>query len=208
MAFFDQFYEETPVQKLLNKGEELTLEELLDCENLLQEIKTHNDQALAFFTRQETVQKMFGYIFNENLSADPSVVRYAFLSCELFACETDSLFKFIASEDVLMQELMDVLKRPAPLLPRIVMPFIRTFRTIVQQQPMLATEFLRRTDQVTAFFPHLQSNEMGTIVLKLLEAHDEDENLTFQRWWLEHGLLEELQRCVGPTAASTEVRVH
>ncbi len=79
----------SPLNDILEK-ESFTLEELLQEDELLQEVKSHNHRLIEFLSQESTVMKILEYIVTTPPEEDADDIRnfkYPYMSCEILCCE-------------------------------------------------------------------------------------------------------------------------
>jgi hypothetical protein len=112
------FHTVSAVETILDK-ESFTLEELLDEEEILQEVKSQNKKLLDFLTLPPTLLKLFEYITIEAPEdADPKRrFKYPFLACEILCSEIWTITESIYRDESLLDVLFAFLDQPPPLSP-------------------------------------------------------------------------------------------
>ncbi|KAF5770187.1 putative SIT4 phosphatase-associated protein family [Helianthus annuus] len=108
----------SPIESVLDK-ENLTLEELLDEEDIIQECKTLNSRLINFLRDRAQVEQLLRYIIEESQECVDSkrTFKFPFVACEIFTCEIDVIFKTLVEEDELMNLLFSFLEPTRPHSP-------------------------------------------------------------------------------------------
>ena len=100
------FHSSSPIDSLLDKSS-VTLEEILDQEQVLQETKGKNEKLLNFISKPEIIKQLLNYLRQNS--------KYSFQTIEILSCEVEmfytNLFKnleilkefwtFLDSEEIL-----------------------------------------------------------------------------------------------------------
>ncbi|KAJ0704540.1 putative SIT4 phosphatase-associated protein family [Helianthus annuus] len=108
----------SPIELVLDK-ENLTLEELLDEEDIIQECKTLNSRLINFLRDRAQVEQLLRYIIEESQECVDSkrTFKFPFVACEIFTCEIDVIFKTLVEEEELMNLLFSFLEPTRPHSP-------------------------------------------------------------------------------------------
>ncbi|KAI4383801.1 hypothetical protein MLD38_009599 [Melastoma candidum] len=100
----------SPVEAILDR-ENFTLEELLDEEEIIQECKALNSRLINFLRDRAQVEQLLRYIIDEPQedAEKKRAFRFPFISCEIFTCDIDVIFKTLVEEEELMDMLFSFL---------------------------------------------------------------------------------------------------
>ncbi|KAI8343547.1 SIT4 phosphatase-associated protein-domain-containing protein [Chlamydoabsidia padenii] len=90
------FHNPSAVDTLLER-EDVTLEEILEEEELLQEAKSHNEKLINFLCQPVICEKLLYYITANDLE-EGQKFKYPFLASEIIACEIPQLIDMIILE--------------------------------------------------------------------------------------------------------------
>ncbi|XP_024982545.1 serine/threonine-protein phosphatase 6 regulatory subunit 3-like isoform X2 [Cynara cardunculus var. scolymus] len=101
----------SPIEAILDK-EHLTLEELLDEEDIIQECKALNSRLINFLRDRVQAEQLLRYIIEEPQEGADSqrIFKFPFIACEIFTCEIDVIFKTVVEEEELMNLLFSFLE--------------------------------------------------------------------------------------------------
>ncbi|XP_010510632.1 PREDICTED: serine/threonine-protein phosphatase 6 regulatory subunit 3-like isoform X1 [Camelina sativa] len=105
----------SPVESILDK-DSFTLEELLDEEEIIQECKALNSRLINFLRDRAQVEQLLRYVVEEPQDDADSkrAFKFPFISCEIFTCEIDVIFKTLVEDDKLMDLLFSFLEPNRP----------------------------------------------------------------------------------------------
>ncbi|XP_073058501.1 uncharacterized protein [Primulina eburnea] len=105
----------SPVEAILDK-ENVTLEELLDEDEIIQECKALNVRLINFLRERTQVKKLIQYIV-EDASEDADkewTFKFPFVACEIFTCEVDIILNALVEDEELMDLLFSFLDSRRP----------------------------------------------------------------------------------------------
>ncbi|XP_011085212.1 serine/threonine-protein phosphatase 6 regulatory subunit 1 isoform X1 [Sesamum indicum] len=105
----------SPVDTILDK-EHFTLEELLDEDEIIQEVKALNGRLISFLQEKSQVNQLVQYIVEEapEDAKKPRIFKFPFVACEIFTCEVDIILKALVEDDELMDLLFSFLDPGRP----------------------------------------------------------------------------------------------
>ncbi|KAI8330479.1 SIT4 phosphatase-associated protein-domain-containing protein [Chlamydoabsidia padenii] len=105
------YHNPSAVDTLLDR-EDVTLEQVLEEEELLQEAKSHNQRLINFLCQPTNCRKLLYYITADDLE-EGQKYKYPFLSSEIIACEIPQLVDMIVLEQKeLLETFWQYLDRP------------------------------------------------------------------------------------------------
>ncbi|XP_043192115.1 serine/threonine-protein phosphatase 6 regulatory subunit 3-like isoform X2 [Amphibalanus amphitrite] len=124
------------VAELLNK-EDVTLEELLDEEDIIQECKAQNSNVIDFLVQPEVMMALVSHMVTE---PDPtgdvaSQYRYANMASEIVTCNVPAIIDQLAGERPLLRRLYSLLECEPPLNPLLASYFSRTLALLIVRRP-------------------------------------------------------------------------
>ncbi|KAM7500499.1 hypothetical protein LguiA_024913 [Lonicera macranthoides] len=101
----------SPVETILDK-ENISLEELLDEDEVIQECKALNSRLINFLRERTQVEQLIRYIVQEapNDAEKRRTFKIPFVACEIFTCEVDIILKALVEDEELMNLLFSFLE--------------------------------------------------------------------------------------------------
>eukprot|EP00600_Ochromonadales_sp_CCMP1393_P004849 CAMPEP_0174967212 /NCGR_PEP_ID=MMETSP0004_2-20121128/7459_1 /TAXON_ID=420556 /ORGANISM="Ochromonas sp., Strain CCMP1393" /LENGTH=1048 /DNA_ID=CAMNT_0016216321 /DNA_START=14 /DNA_END=3160 /DNA_ORIENTATION=- len=172
----------SPINDLLDKGE-FTLENLLEEDELIQEVKSKNERLIEFLSLESTMDHLLDFIVNP-ASADDNDFRtfkYPYMSCEVICCEVpeilknlveeydgkylDKLFSFLSTESRLNYYLAGYFEKILEMLfRRMTVPMMKYFNDA-------------GTTLMSKFLDHMDNYSIMQIVQRLMLPHIPFSNL-------------------------------
>ncbi|OQR98189.1 serine/threonine-protein phosphatase 6 regulatory subunit [Achlya hypogyna] len=120
----------SPLADLLDR-DDFTLEQVLEEDELIQEVKTRNVKLLQFLSTEESVRKMVYYITRtpEEGDSDLKAIKYPFMSCEVLCCDIMCITETLstAKDGAITEDLFKLLEKPSPLDSRLAGYFEKVF---------------------------------------------------------------------------------
>lgn len=193
----------SPLEALLEK-DEVSLEEVLDQDDLLQEAKSGNEKVVNFLAQTKEVRKLLEFTTSPVPDDDPTIddrrrFKYPYISCELLVSDIPMLYTTLV-EPGLLHQLFSFLEQPPPLPSSLSLFFVRVLQTLYSKKTAEITEFMSQQDGGLAlnFIKHIETYGMNELMLILLGTMDDEDHCqigngtTLASWWMGHGFVNQL----------------
>ncbi|KAI7866605.1 SIT4 phosphatase-associated protein-domain-containing protein [Spinellus fusiger] len=200
------FQNPSAIDTLLDR-EDITLQDVLEEEDLLQEAKSHNQKLIEFLCKPQHIRTLLGYITATHLE-EGQRFKYPFLACEIISCELPLMMDTIVIEHrELLEEFWTFLDRPA--CPRRRMGeqrqekegldclqasyFCKVITVLLTKQTGEMVEFIRsKPDNLAKILSHLQTSAIMDFLLTLVHLEELSEARGIVQWLSDLGLLDDL----------------
>uniref|UniRef100_A0A671LB14 Serine/threonine-protein phosphatase 6 regulatory subunit 2-like n=1 Tax=Sinocyclocheilus anshuiensis TaxID=1608454 RepID=A0A671LB14_9TELE len=193
------------IEKLLEK-EDVTLQELLDEEDVLQECKAQNQRLLLFLTRDSSMLELLNLITHEPPADREEKLRYKYanVACELLTCDMSLINDKVGGDESLMNTLYSFLEQKSALNPLLASFFSKAFGNLITRKTEQVIGFLKnKEDFVGQVLKHLDTSAMMDLVLRLISSVEpvclRQEVLT---WLNEERLIQRLVELIHPHSDS------
>uniref|UniRef100_A0A8C1AHA3 Protein phosphatase 6, regulatory subunit 2b n=1 Tax=Cyprinus carpio carpio TaxID=630221 RepID=A0A8C1AHA3_CYPCA len=193
------------IEKLLEK-EDVTLQELLDEEDVLQECKAQNQRLLLFLSRDSSMLDLLNLITHEPPADREERLRYKFanVACELLTCDVSLINDKVGGDESLLNTLYSFLEQTSPLNPLLASFFSKTFGNLITRKTEQVIGFLKKKeDFIGQVLKHLDTSAMMDLVLRLISSVEpvclRQEVLT---WLNEERLIQRLIELIHPHSDS------
>ncbi|KAI9274220.1 SIT4 phosphatase-associated protein-domain-containing protein [Sporodiniella umbellata] len=204
---------------LLDKAD-VTLEEVLDEDDLLQEAKSSNLKLIDFLCKPDKIKKLLNYIIADDLE-DTQRLKYSFLASEIIACELQSVIDMIVIEqrNELLVPFWSYLDKPAQPRRRAsdtnsennglnslqASYFCKTICVLLSKYPVEMMGFIQSNpENLKKILGHLQTSAITDLLLTLVRMEELREGKGVVKWLSENGLLEDLIDRLDPYLDSEE----
>ncbi|KAI4385495.1 hypothetical protein MLD38_003514 [Melastoma candidum] len=139
----------SPVEAILDQ-ENFTLEELLDEEEIIQECKALNSRLINFLRDRAQVEQLLRYIIDEPPEdAERSrTFKFPFISCEIFTCDIDVIFKTLVEEEELMDLLFSFLNPDSSHSASLAGYFSKVVKCLLLRKPIPLTNYVLAHEDV------------------------------------------------------------
>jgi hypothetical protein len=196
------FHTVSAVETILDK-EHFTLQQLLDEEEVLQEVKGQNKRLLSYMTSPAVLSQLIEYITvpaPENAELKRRF-KFPFLSCEILCSEVWAICDALYADEALLDQLYDFLRKaPVPsadseevvLDPLLASYVCRTAGVLLQRKVGDTIAYLKRTNTIDALIAHLSNSSVMDLLLKVIASEETTEGAGVLQWLCETNLVESL----------------
>ncbi|XP_065253578.1 serine/threonine-protein phosphatase 6 regulatory subunit 2 [Emys orbicularis] len=160
------------VDKLLDK-EDVTLHELMDEDDILQECKAQNRKLLDFLCQQHCMEELVSLITHEPpVDMDEKVrFKYPNTACELLTSDVPQINDKLGGDETLLNILYDFLHHEPPLNPLLASFFSKTIGNLIARKTEQVIAFLRDKDQfISLVLKHIDTSAMMDLLLRLISC--------------------------------------
>ncbi|XP_023590403.1 serine/threonine-protein phosphatase 6 regulatory subunit 2 [Trichechus manatus latirostris] len=160
------------VDKLLDK-ENVTLQELMDEDDLLQECKAQNRKLLDFLCRQQCMEELVSLITQDPPLDMEEKVRFKYpnTACELLTSDVPQINDKLGGDETLLNLLYDFLDHEPPLNPLLASFFSKTIGNLIARKTEQVIAFLKKKDGfIGSVLRHLGTSAMMDLLLRLVSC--------------------------------------
>ncbi|KAK9499280.1 hypothetical protein O3M35_002341 [Rhynocoris fuscipes] len=179
--------------------EDLTLNEVFEQENLLQELKTQNNKLVEFIIRSDILNQLVTLVTEEPSKELEEHERYKLpnLACEVLTTDIPRLNERLTDKEILTK-LFSFLENEPPLNPLLASFFSRTLSMLICRKTdqnwysyqftcLQVLEFLKsRENSLLLLLQHLGTSAIMDLTLKLITQVEGDEMQNNLFTWLEN----------------------
>ncbi|XP_047599376.1 serine/threonine-protein phosphatase 6 regulatory subunit 2 isoform X7 [Lutra lutra] len=160
------------VDKLLDR-EDVTLRELMDEDDVLQECKAQNQKLLGFLCRQHCMEELVSLITRDPPLDMEEKVRFKYpnTACELLTCDVPQINDRLGGDETLLNLLYDFLDHEPPLNPLLASFFSKTIGNLIARKTEQVIQFLKKKDGfVGLVLKHLGTSALMDLLLRLVSC--------------------------------------
>ncbi|XP_044050672.1 serine/threonine-protein phosphatase 6 regulatory subunit 2 isoform X4 [Siniperca chuatsi] len=160
------------LEALLDK-EDVTLTELMDEEDVLQECKAQNRRLLLFLCHDQCMQELVRMITTEPPAGVEETKRFKYsnIACELLTCDVGVINDKLGNEEPLLETLYAFLEQPSPLNPLLASFFSKTIGNLITRKTEQVLSFLRRKEGfLSLVLKHIDTSAMMDVLLRLISC--------------------------------------
>ncbi|KAM8861552.1 serine/threonine-protein phosphatase 6 regulatory subunit 2 isoform 1-T1 [Synchiropus picturatus] len=160
------------LEALLDK-EDVTLTELMDEEDVLQECKAQNRRLLLFLCQDRCMQELVQKITTEPPAGGEETKRFKYsnIACELLTSDVGVINDKLGNEEPLLETLYAFLEQASPLNPLLASFFSKTIGNLIARKTKQVISFLRRKDEfLSLVLKHIDTSAMMDVLLRLISC--------------------------------------
>ncbi|XP_061772805.1 serine/threonine-protein phosphatase 6 regulatory subunit 2 isoform X3 [Nerophis ophidion] len=160
------------LEALLDK-EDVTLTELMDEDDVLQECKAQNRRLLLFLCQDQCMQELVRKITTEPPAGIEETKRFKYsnIACELLTSDVGVINDKLGNEEPLLDTLYAFLEQPSPLNPLLGSFFSKTIGNLIARKTEQVISFLRGKDGfLSLVLKHIDTSAMMDVLLRLISC--------------------------------------
>ncbi|XP_058136817.1 serine/threonine-protein phosphatase 6 regulatory subunit 1 isoform X2 [Dasypus novemcinctus] len=155
----------------LLEREGLSLPELLDEEDVLQECKVVNRKLLDFLLQPPHLQAMVAWVTQEPPASGEERLRYKYpsVACEILTSDVPQINDALGADETLLNRLYGFLRSSGSLNPLLASFFSKVMGILINRKTDQLVSFLRKKDDfVDLLLRHLGTSAIMDLLLRLL----------------------------------------
>ncbi|XP_067123496.1 serine/threonine-protein phosphatase 6 regulatory subunit 3 isoform X2 [Centruroides vittatus] len=185
------------IETLLNK-ENVTLKELMDEDDILQECKAQTKKLLDFLSRSEIMDEMVTLIIQEPPEDldEKSRYKYPNIACEILTVDVTQINDALSSDESLLNKLYSFLDTEKPLNPLLASFFSKIIGLLISRKTDAIFEFLKnKEDFVSLVLNHIETSAIMDLLLRLVTCIESNDIRCSVVKWLDDQKV--VQRLIG-----------
>ncbi|XP_055690524.1 serine/threonine-protein phosphatase 6 regulatory subunit 3-B [Lutzomyia longipalpis] len=198
-------------EALLNR-KNLTLLEILEDQDILQECRTQNPKLVQFLNRPDILEELVTLITTEPPTdvAESERFKHSNLACEILTSDMPSLNQSLVADPVILQKLYSFLEQKPPLNPLLMSFFCKTFGMLIdrkQHQDWFAYQYVcitvldfikSRTDFLGTILQHMGTPVIMDLLLYIImNTQGPELRQSLLEWFNQQKLIERLIGALG-----------
>ncbi|KAF8634541.1 hypothetical protein AX15_000839 [Amanita polypyramis BW_CC] len=181
------FHNGSAIDSLLDK-EEVSLEAILDEDDLLQECKAQNTRLIDYFQRVNVLQRLFGYVTGLIEGEERGRFKYPYVATEVLCSEIWSIVETCVNEQnqLLVPFWETVLDRPADdMKTQMVMAshFAKINSVFLNKKPVELLTFIKSQPGVVEnFLRHIETPPFVDLLIRIIQLDELPEGAGTLEW--------------------------
>uniref|UniRef100_A0A8C0WAN7 Serine/threonine-protein phosphatase 6 regulatory subunit 3 n=1 Tax=Castor canadensis TaxID=51338 RepID=A0A8C0WAN7_CASCN len=187
----------------LLEREDVTLKELMDEEDVLQECKAQNRKLIEFLLKAECLEDLVSFIIEEPPQDMDEKIRYKYpnISCELLTSDVSQMNDRLGEDESLLMKLYSFLLNDSPLNPLLASFFSKVLSILISRKPEQIVDFLKKKrDFVDLIIKHIGTSAIMDLLLRLLTCIEPPQpRQDVLNWLNEEKIIQRLVEIVHPS---------
>ncbi|KAF9350175.1 hypothetical protein BGX26_011611 [Mortierella sp. AD094] len=173
----------------LLESSSVSLEELLEQDDLIQECKAQNPRLIEYLRDPTVLQQLLSYITSDDLE-DRARFKYPFIACEVIACEVWAIFESALSNIDMLVKFWEFLDRPPPLNPVQASYFAKVIGVFLMKKTSEMLQFIKAQPEVVPkLLLHMSTSSIMDLLLKIISMEESPDGKGTVQWLSEEGLM-------------------
>ncbi|XP_035852200.1 serine/threonine-protein phosphatase 6 regulatory subunit 2a isoform X1 [Sander lucioperca] len=160
------------IDQLLDR-EDVTLRELMEEDDVLQECKAQNRRLLLFLSQDHCMQELVRLITTEPPADLEERSRFKFpnIACELLTSDVSIINDKLGADDSLLEVLYHFLEQDPPLNPLLASFFSKTIGNLIARKTEQVITFLKKKEGfIGLVLKHIDASAMMDLLLRLISC--------------------------------------
>ncbi|XP_034529148.1 serine/threonine-protein phosphatase 6 regulatory subunit 2a isoform X3 [Notolabrus celidotus] len=160
------------IDQLLDR-EDVTLRELMEEDDVLQECKAQNRRLLLFLSQDHCMQELVSLITTEPPADLEEKSRFKFpnIACELLTSDVSLINDKLGADDSLLEMLYHFLEQDPPLNPLLASFFSKTIGNLIARKTEQVITFLKKKEGfIGLVLKHIDASAMMDLLLRLISC--------------------------------------
>ncbi|KAK5944445.1 sporulation-induced protein [Knufia obscura] len=210
------------IDTLLDK-QSTSLEDLLEEQDLVQELKSHHTKLIEFLRDDNNLHALLKYVVAPGLNieepddpeeeskvdeeqekAEKKRLKYAYVACEVLSCETWSITEAVMSNTDFLKEFWEFLRRPVPLDPLQAGYFTKVNETLLEKKTEDMLAFFKSLPEIVpAILHHVDCPMVMDLLLKIISLEKSEGGAGIVEWLHDQDLIPKLLSSLSPDCNSS-----
>ncbi|ENN79829.1 hypothetical protein YQE_03652, partial [Dendroctonus ponderosae] len=151
--------------------EDVTLEEVMDSEDIISECRVQNKTLIDFLLKPEVMQELVSLTTREPSVEISENIRFKYpnIACELLTCDIPAINERLAGDERLLEKLYGFLENEPPLNPLLASYFSKIMGGLIAKKTEQVLDFLKARDTfLPLLISHLGTSAIMDLMLKLM----------------------------------------
>ncbi|THH23096.1 hypothetical protein EUX98_g8077 [Antrodiella citrinella] len=201
------FHNASNIDSLLDK-EDVSLEALLDEDDLLQECKSQNNRLTDYFQQVDVLQRLLGYVTGQIEGEEKGKFKYPYVCTEVLCSEIWSIVEacITNSERLLTPFWETVLDRsPEDMKTQMVMAshFAKINAVFLSKKPAEMLAFIQsQPDVVDRILRHIETPAFADLLVRIIQLDEHPSGAGVLEWLSKENLMSRLLDLLSPSYSS------
>lgn len=190
--FWNFHFNSSGIDTLLSK-EDVTLQDVLDDENILQECKTQNNKLIEFLAEDDNLRQLLHLVVDEPQADAVECAKYKYknIACEILTIDIFPILDKIANNEDYLDIIWEFIDSSPPLNPLIASFFSKVISILILRKGQETFRYLKNRDGVNKLMAHIGTSAIMELFVKMVTVvENQDQRLSIAQWLNEENLIE------------------
>ncbi|KAI0362567.1 SAPS-domain-containing protein [Trametes cingulata] len=201
------FHNASAIDSLLDK-EDVSLEAILDEDDLLQECKAQNTRLIDYFSRVDVLQRLLGYVTGRIEGDEKGSFKYPYVATEVLCSEIWSIVETcINHQDQLLVPFWETVldKSPEDMKSQVMMAshFAKVNVAFLNKKPAEMLVFIQSQPNIAErILRHIESPPFADLLVRIIQLDEQPEGAGVLDWLSRENLMSRLIDLLSPAHSS------
>ncbi|KAG9039180.1 hypothetical protein FRB95_011765 [Tulasnella sp. JGI-2019a] len=198
------FQQASSIDTLLDR-EDVSLELILDEDDLLQECKSQNTRLIDYFQRVDVLHRLLGYVSGEIEGSDKGRFKYPYVATEVLCSEIWSIVETcVTHSNELLAPFWDSVLNTSPgeLRSKITLPthFVKINAVFLSKKPEEVLHFIQSQPNVLErILAHIECQPFVDLIFRLFQLDEQPGGMDVVQWFASERLIPRLVAMLSPS---------
>ncbi|CDO73666.1 hypothetical protein BN946_scf185014.g136 [Trametes cinnabarina] len=201
------FHNAATIDSILDR-EDVSLEAILDVDDLVQECKAQNTRLIDYFSRVDVLQRLFGYVTGRIEGDEKGAFKYPFVATEVLCSDIWSIVETCVThaDELLVPFWETVLDRsPEEMKSQVMMAthFAKVNITFLSKKPAEMLAFIQsQPNIVERILRHIESPPFADLLVRIIQLDEQPAGAGVLDWLSKENLMSRLIDLLSPAHSS------
>jgi len=187
------YQNQSAIDGILEK-QDLTLEMLLEEEDLIPECKGHHTKLIEFLAQPDNLARMIELLaFGDDNYDESKQFKYSLICAEIICCELWPILDGLANHPEILDRFWSFIETDEPLIPYRANCFSRICIILIQTKPQVMINFIKnKENSIINILKHIENSSISDLLLKLMFIEDLDNTYQILEWLRDEHVISQL----------------
>ncbi|OUM68411.1 hypothetical protein PIROE2DRAFT_58078 [Piromyces sp. E2] len=187
------YQNQSVIDGILEK-QDLTLEMLLEEDDLIPECKSHHTKLIEFLAQPDNLSRMIELLaFGDDNYDESKQFKYSLICAEIICCELWPILDGLANHPEILDRFWSFIETDEPLIPYRANCFSRICIILIQTKPQVMINFIKnKENSIVNILKHIENSSISDLLLKLMLIEDIDNTYQIFEWLRDEHVISQL----------------
>ncbi|ORX75068.1 SAPS-domain-containing protein [Anaeromyces robustus] len=187
------YQSQSTIDGVLEKPD-LTLEMLLDEDDLIPECKGHHTKLIEYLAQPENLSRMIELLaFGDDNYDEAKQFKYSLICSEIICCELWPILDGLSNHLEILDRFWSFIETDEPLVPYRANCFSRICIVLMQAKPQVMINFIKsKENSISNILKHIENSSISDLLLKLMLIEDMDNTYQIIEWLRDEHVISQL----------------
>ncbi|ORX48429.1 SAPS-domain-containing protein [Piromyces finnis] len=187
------YQNQSAIDGILDKPD-VTLEILIEEEDIIPECKGHNTKLIEFLAQPDNLSRMIELVtFGDDNYDESKQFKYSLICTEIICCELWPILDGLANHPEILERFWSFIEADESLIPYRANCFSRICVVLIQTKPQVMINYIKnKENSITNILKHIENSSISDLLLKLMLIEDIDNTYQIFEWLRDEHVISQL----------------